>query len=52
MIHDQVIMLLDWLIDTGCSTSIVALEVYGKKPEGVRPNLEEVSIDLQTANVT
>ena len=41
---------LDWLIDTGCSTSIVAVEVYGNIPKGVRPELEEVNMDLQTAN--
>ena len=41
---------VDWLIDTGCSSTIVSVEVYRGIPSRVRPKLEEAYVDLQTAN--
>jgi transposase InsO family protein len=41
---------LDWLVDTGCSISIVSEKVYNEIPMVKRPTLEEQEMDLQAAN--
>ena len=32
---------IEWLLDTGCSLSLISVEVYNSIPEEVRPKLIE-----------
>ena len=41
---------IEWLLDTGCSLSIISTEVYERISESLRPDLEENLIPMKTAD--
>ena len=41
---------VEWLLDTGCSLSIISTEVYQRISESLRPRLEENPIPMKTAD--
>ena len=43
-------MELEWLLDTGCTLSLISTAVYKRIPEAVRPKLEVNNVDMATAD--
>ena len=41
---------LEWLLDTGCSLSLISTAVYKRIPEVERPKLEVNDVDMATAD--
>ena len=41
---------IEWLLDTGCSLSLISAEVYDSIPEEIRPELEENDVVMKTAD--
>ena len=41
---------VEWLLDTGCSLSIISAEVYQRIPEECRPKLEKNPVPMRTAD--
>ena len=41
---------LEWLLDTGCSLSLISTDVYKRIPEAVRPRLDVNDVDMATAD--
>ena len=41
---------IEWLLDTGCSLSIISTETYERIPMSMRPSLEENPIPMKTAD--
>ena len=41
---------IEWLLDTGCSLSLISVDLYRKIPEAVGPKLQVNDVDMTPAD--